>query len=121
MRHNAHLIRLFTIASEGLREHKAEAERRINQVVRAEHESEANEEIGLEMSQAQQEKYPTVFAKVLAKLWGYLGEDVAEPATTLVSKVGPPYGHEERESLQARPESRDRGPPSGAFMHAPSR
>ena len=64
-------------------------------------------------------EYPTVFAKVLADMAGYLGEDLDRLAGDLASAVGLPHEEEEeaeREALRSRLESAKARPPSASFM-----
>jgi hypothetical protein len=50
---NSYLIRMFSVASEELRDLKAEAERRISRIDRADHGFESNEEIRLGISEGE--------------------------------------------------------------------
>ena len=52
-RRNSYLIRMFSVASEELRDLKAEAERRIARIDRADHGFESNEEIRLGISEGE--------------------------------------------------------------------
>lgn len=62
-------------------------------------------------------RYPTVFAKVLSRLAGYLGEDWDRLASDLVSGMGDPHGDADRDTLAQRLESQAFPPPSVEFMH----
>jgi hypothetical protein len=53
LHHNGYLIRMFSVASEELRDLKAEAVRRIAQIDRADHEFESSEEICLDISEGE--------------------------------------------------------------------
>ena len=61
-------------------------------------------------------EYPTVFAKVLSGLAGYLGEDMDRLAGDLVSGMGGLHGDREREALAARLGSPAAPAPSVEFM-----
>lgn len=120
MHRNGYLLELFEYAHDELIERRAVAQTRMAQIDRADLESGPGEDIRAKMGEAEivgKIQYPTVFAKVLSKQAGYLGEDMAQLAHDLVSAIGTPYGDAERDALQARLESDATSGPSGAFMH----
>jgi hypothetical protein len=53
LHHNGYLNRMFSVASEELRDLKAQAERRIAQIDRVDHEFESSEEICLDISEGE--------------------------------------------------------------------
>lgn len=99
-----YIHRVFDRATFDMSQRREAIKERREALYRVEHESVANHDLRTEMGDKTKRdaiEYPTVFAKVLSDLAGYLGEDWPQFAAEMVHAAGDKWSEAEAEWLHA--------------------